>query len=320
MRSLPVLIAAAVLAGCGYVGDPLPPALNIAARVTDVRAVEYGSQLLIDFTIPALTTDELPLRRIGEIDLRIGPGGEPFSAAGWSGNAVRIPASATAPGPVHASVPVSDWVGKEVVIGVRLVNPKGRASEWSNFVSARIVPPVAPPAGVKAEMDPAGVKVTWAGANGKVRVYRKLSTGEKPALLDTVDGASYIDKSAENGKEYEYRAQALENGAESEVSEAAAITTRDVFPPAVPSGLIGLSGVGSVELVWDRNTEPDLRAYRVYRAVEGGEFTRVADSVETPAYSDRAVETGRKYRYAVSAVDQLGNESARCSPVEVQYQ
>ena len=40
-------------------------------------------------------------------------------------------------------------------------------------------------------------------------------------------------------------------------------------------------------------------------------FPEVGDLVETPAYSDHAVESGKRYRYAVSAVDQLGNESAR---------
>ena len=34
----------------------------------------------------------------------------------------------------------------------------------------------------------------------------------------------------------------------------------------------------------------------------------------------RAVEAGKRYRYAVSAVDQSGNESARSAPVEVMAQ
>ena len=32
--------------------------------------------------------------------------------------------------------------------------------------------------------------------------------------------------------------------------------------------------------------------------------------------SDRQIEAGKKYRYAVSAVDQTGNESRRSEPVE----
>jgi fibronectin type 3 domain-containing protein len=39
--------------------------------------------------------------------------------------------------------------------------------------------------------------------------------------------------------------------------------------------------------------------------------------LEAPAASDRGIETGRRYRYAVTAVDQKGNESARSAAVEV---
>ena len=41
-RWLVAAAAAALLAGCGYIGDPLPPLLNIPARVTDLTAVQRG--------------------------------------------------------------------------------------------------------------------------------------------------------------------------------------------------------------------------------------------------------------------------------------
>ena len=42
--------------------------------------------------------------------------------------------------------------------------------------------------------------------------------------------------------------------------------------------------------------------------------------VEAPNYSDRRVASGKRYRYAISAVDLLGNESARSQPVEAAAQ
>ena len=76
--------------------------------------------------------------------------------------------------------------------------------------------------------------------------------------------------------------------------------------------------MGSEMCIRDRrNAEPDLKGYYLYRSVEGGPFQRVGELLETPAASDRGIERGRRYRYAVSAVDQKGNESARSAAVEV---
>ena len=43
------------------------------SRVTDLTVVEHGDQLDIDFTIPPLTTEGLPLKEIGGVELRVGP-------------------------------------------------------------------------------------------------------------------------------------------------------------------------------------------------------------------------------------------------------
>jgi len=49
--------------------------------------------------------------------------------------------------------------------------------------------------------------------------------------------------------------------------------------------------------------------------VEAGPFEKLAALIEAPTYTDRQVEAGKKYRYAISAVDLTGNESER-SPVQ----
>jgi fibronectin type 3 domain-containing protein len=80
-----------------------------------------------------------------------------------------------------------------------------------------------------------------------------------------------------------------------------------------------IAAAGSVELTWERNTEADLAGYRVYRATGDGAFEKL-DDVQVPAYSDRKVEAGKTYRYALSAVDQAGNESARSAAVTVRVE
>lgn len=306
-----------LLAGCGYVGDPLPPALNIASPVVDLRAVEYGDTLIVDFTIPPLTTEGLALKRIGEVDLRIGAPVAPFSADHWSAGADKIPVVVEEAGPVHAEIPVSGWVGKEVLIAARVVNRKGRASSWSNMVSMTIVPPVETPSEVSARSAPEGVKLTWRSSEGAFRVFRRGPGEAQPALIGNANAPEYVDAAAQFGNSYEYLVQAVQGQAESRISGTVAVTPRDVFEPVVPAGLDAVAGLGSVELLWDRNTEPDLRGYRVYRSCNNSAFERIAELVDAPAYTDRKIETGKKYRYAISAVDQAGNESKMSGAVEI---
>ena len=104
--------------------------------------------------------------------------------------------------------------------------------------------------------------------------------------------------------------------AESEIRGPFSITPEDKFPPAAPVGLTALAGAASIELTWERNTEPDLAGYYLYRAGADGAFARLGGLLEAPASSDRDVKPGIRYRYAVSAVDRSGNESGRSGPVE----
>jgi allophanate hydrolase subunit 2 len=53
----------------------------------------------------------------------------------------------------------------------------------------------------------------------------------------------------------------------------------------------------------------------VFRAEGNGPFEKVASLIDVPLYRDAQVEPGKTYRYEVSAVDLLGNESERSEPV-----
>jgi fibronectin type 3 domain-containing protein len=75
--------------------------------------------------------------------------------------------------------------------------------------------------------------------------------------------------------------------------------------------------VGAIELAWTRNSESDFKEYRVFRAEENGPFVQIAAGVEGPVYSDRKIEAGKHYRYQVSAVDQVGNQSKPSEPIEI---
>ncbi len=288
-------VLSVLLSGCGYVGDPLPPALNIPEKVTDLRAVQRGGKIIIDFTLPLRTTEGLLIKHPGPIELQIGD--KPVTMPSEKG---------------HVEVPATDWIGQDATVRVRIDNTRGRFSDWSNTVTLSVDSAVEPPANLVAKSDPQGVRITWAGAGEKWRVVRL-----DDAKTAEVDRAEYLDNAAAFGKEHRYQVVAMVNAAESEPSVIVAITPKDEFPPAAPAGLTALAGIDSVELSWDRNTEEDLKGYRMYRAVEAGAFEAIAALLEEPSFSDKAVMPGKKYRYALSAIDQTGNESAKSAPIEI---
>jgi hypothetical protein len=295
MRFVLLLCTAALLAGCGYVGDPLPPALNIPEAVENLRVVQRGDKLVIDFTAPALTTEEIGLTSILTAEARVGD------------EVVRL--DPPKPGAAaHFEVPANQWVNRDVRVIVVLGGPKGQRSKASNTVVLRVEAPLEPPAGIRAEPHPDGVRVSWT-PHARANKYRVTRVPEGSA---EVAQPEMIDRGVELGKDYRYMVTALRPGAESLPSASVSVTPRDVFPPTVPANVTAILGVGSIELAWDRSPEPDLKSYRLYRNDQ-----LLAADIEGPAFSDRMLQTGEQYRYAITAVDTAGNESARSAIVEV---
>jgi bifunctional DNA-binding transcriptional regulator/antitoxin component of YhaV-PrlF toxin-antitoxin module len=298
MRFFASLSAAVLLCGCGYVGEPLPPALNIPVKITDLKAVEHAGRIVIEFTVPDKTTENLPIKARGKVELFV------------NSRQILVPPEKT--GAVKVETDARPFVGEEVTVRVRTLNTRGRGSDWSNEVKFKAVEPLPPPKNFVAENVEGGVKLRWeAPRASSFRVFRgkdAVATPDKPEWMDT---------QTEYGKTYEYSVQAFLETAESDIAGPASITPEDRFPPKPPVGLQVIAGSGSVELVWDRNTEADLKGYRIYRAIEGGAFQPLGDPVETPSFSDKGVQSGKKHRYAVSAVDQKGNESGKSEAVEI---
>ena len=104
----------------------------------------------------------------------------------------------------------------------------------------------------------------------------------------------------------------------------APIQTEDNVPPAAVLGFEQHTVAGSrpsIVLTWQPGAEVDLAGYNVYRAtvetpqpyrgmpqIDSG--MQLVASVESGIYSDEDVVVNVQYRYAVSARDVSGNESA----------
>jgi len=313
-RSAPFLQASLcgwiLLSGCAYVGDPKPPALEIPGRVMDLRAAEYGSKILVEFTIPPLTTEGLGLTSVEAIELRAASGAE----------AQRYSVPAKAAGVVRYDFPADAWIGKPVTLTVRATGPKGKTSDWSNAATLPVGTPLPAPRNLQIAAVPQGVRLSWTGAAAHYWIFRGLNDAT-PAKIAESDTAEYIDTTIDFGFLYKYFVQAVDTPfRQSEISDVVSITPIDTFPPGVPAGLSAVAGVNAIELAWERNTESDFAGYHIYRSTDGGPFARVAGPIDAPTYSDRSVEAGKKYSYAVSAIDSAGNESARSMVAEVTAQ
>ncbi len=321
----PLSLAAGLLLinSCAYVGEPLPPALNIPRPVTALAVEQVGAKVAISFVLPVQTTEELPLR-IGAIELRAGP----VEAAAWPGDSQAADTTRDAEGKIASgAINASVWIGKRILTGVRVQSKQGKWSAWSPLTPLDVIDSVVSPEDVKAEAAPEGVRIQWRAIERKgvaMRIERRSGAGPvfvEAAIVDTA--SEWVDKQVRFGEEQQYRLTAVSGQARSETFSTPAFTPRDSFAPAVPVNLSAVAGLGSIELSWDRPGESDLAGFRIYRMTgvtsAGGEWKRLGPSEPVAAanFSDRTVQPGTAYRYSVTSVDQTGNESARAESVEI---
>jgi hypothetical protein len=340
-------LASLLLSGCGTPGTPQPPSLKLPEPVTDLAAIRTGNAVALTWTMPRRTTDHLTLESQikGLMTARIcrREGAGPCQTAGEISLAVGVA------GGFHDTLPAALATGNARPLSyfVELRNPRGHSAGLSN--AAAILAGAAPSsvAGLTAEPRADGVALHWTPgeAADAVRLHRKLLTA-KPATKDAAKSGpmqpaaepaerdllvetpangtalqAALDPNAKFGEVYEYKAQRVElatfNGKPQELagdwSAPIRVNVADTFPPAVPRGLVAVATPEekSIDLSWEPDTEEDLAGYIVYRAEAGGAWKRIsgAQPLFSPAYRDTTAEPGHAYDYAVSAIDQTGNES-----------
>jgi fibronectin type 3 domain-containing protein len=303
------------LAGCGYVGPPLPPALYIPQRVMDLRAEVIGEEILVHFTAPTLTTEDLPATELRAITLYIGPSEREFSRDRWAASAQRYTVAVNRD---SFELPAAAFAGQQLVLSLRTTGRTGRESDWSTYAYLTVAPPLTPPANVVSRNLPDAVSLTWSGNAPRYRIAR-IVEGKAQPLAET-DAPEYVDHAIVYGMNYEYVIVGLAGDKQQSLpSVPIAVTPADEFPPAIPSGLTAVATGSSVDLSWTRSADDDLAAYNVFRAIGDGLFEPLT-RVLLPAYVDTRVEAGKRYRYKVSATDTTGNESDRSTEAVAQVE
>jgi hypothetical protein len=326
------VVALVAMVSCGYIGPVRPPSLHIPVAVADLSAFELADTISYQFTLPVLTTDTETIGKFKAIDLRVGLDVSPFDLNQWALRAKQIPVSeqeaVAGKDPdtevIKSSFPAAEWTGHTVVIAVRTVAHDARFSQWSNIIRIRIVQPLETPV-VTAASDPKVVKLTFAPQQegAKYHVLRQGPNEPQPVEIGTADGPEFFDNAAEYGVAYRYTVTAFDDSRDanalSKPSETVWITSKDDFPPTLPANVTILAGPDSVEVSWERSPEADTKGFYIYRSVDGSPSERKGDLVTIPAFSDKDVQRGKKYRYEISAVDERGNESAHSQAVEITF-
>ncbi len=311
----PTVFAAVLLASCGYVGPVQPPTLDMPQHVSDLRAAEFGEKIIAEFTIPPLTTEGLPLKSVESVEVAAGVAPNPWNIFAWAASAKKYDVPAAGPGPLTSQIPIANWIGKDIVLAARATGPKGKVSDWSNLVLLTVRAALSKPAGLKAENVRDGIEVHWSGAPGEQFHIYRASGAETPSLVASTDKPQYLDTNADFGGEYRYFVDGYVDEKQfSEMSESAPVMRADIFAPSAPAGLAVEMGSGAIGLSWERSTDPRFQGYNVYRSVDGGSFEKAAAVIAAPSYSDRAIQSGKKYRYEISAVGVNGLESAHSAP------
>jgi hypothetical protein len=349
------LVAALITAGCGTPGTPLPPSLNLPDTVTDLAAIRTGNQVALTWTMPKKNTDKLLLK--GNYGVRV------CRKEATENCAVAPRSFALAPdakGTFTDTLPPAEAAGPPRALSylVEVINARGRSAGASNV--AQVLAGEAPSAvaGLSAQVRKAGVVLRWTADPQQpsptvIRLHRKLLTPQENAkpkeqtgplaappepLEETllVDSGGQQDRALDEeirfGQVYEYRAQrvarvtvnakTVELGGP--ISDPVRVEARDIFPPAVPTGLAAVAIAGdattgpSIDLNWLPVTDADLAGYVVYRREPGGVWQRISpvQPIVGSAFHDSYVQPGHTYSYAVSAIDQGGHESTRSVETE----
>ncbi len=349
------------LTGCGMAASPQPPSLALPKPIHDFAAARVGNRVNLTWNSPSETTDRLKIK--GEVRFRICRAAkvpcEPVAT---------IAAMPGKPGSYADTLPASLVTGplRAITYEIFGLNKHGRSAGPSN--PAAVLAGEAPPAiqNFSATVTARGAALHWQPmvspqpdtfvqlqrtllnpGQPSDKTFNGLSPAGEPVevtlRISKISGKTQpgmaLDTSAEFNRKYRYvasRVVARKIGTERlEVaglpSQPVVVLMRDIFPPAAPTGLVGVPisasmnhGTPEVDLSWSANAEPDLAQYLIYRrdAGPGLAVTQIAPEnssapIVAPAFRDLHVQPGRSYAYSVVAVDNAGNRSPRSAEVVV---
>jgi uncharacterized protein len=341
------LAAIVAFAGCGKRRPPLPPVERVQQRTESLSGVQQGNQIVLSWPAPrrnAPNSSVQSIRRIDVYRLAEKPGPRsPLTEEEFAARSTLI-GSVTSDQIMNAGETLT-YTDKLELAGeparlryaLRYVNASGQRAAFSNFLviepAARIaLPPTLLTTGKEIGED--AITISWqppaTNIDGSIPVnllgydvYRtdesQSETSEAPINSALVSGTQYVDRNFKFGDSYRYIVRSVSLGTEgaqveSLNSNAITVAPRDIFPPSAPDKITIAASFGRLSIFFPANPEPDIAGYNIYRSTDPDlpkeNWIKLNPSLLTATtFQDEKVESGKKYYYYLTAVDQAGNVS-----------
>lgn len=172
------------------------------------------------------------------------------------------------------------------------------------------------------------VLLSWWGSNDQtydgVIVFRlETTSGVETEIIRLPNkDNSYIDNTVKTGNTYQYRFQSYRQIAgtiyTSEYSEPYTITVSDTTAPSGPTNVIvnrtvdNTGNTMALQISWTNSSISDAVNNNIYRSEQAGKLGKLLKTVPatTTVWLDNTAKPGIIYFYTITAVDDIGNESA----------
>ena len=341
-----LLPTAFCLLNCGKRRPPLPPIERVQQRTELLSGVQRGNQVILSWPAPLRNAPDGSVQSIRRIDVYrlaekprapLGLTEEEFATRSTLIGSVTYDEIKGAPG-VLTYADTLELAGEPARLryAVRYVNASGQRAAFSNFLllepAARIaLPPTIIATGKEVGED--AITISWqppaANIDGSTpvnllgynvyRVAESESEVSQPMNDSPLSGTQYRDQNFKFGESYRYVVRSVSLGTEgaqveSLNSNSISVSPRDTFPPSAPASITVAAAPGRLSLFFPANPEADIAGYNIYRSTDPDlpkeKWNKLNATLLTrTTFQDEKVESGKKYYYYLTAVDQAGNVS-----------
>jgi fibronectin type 3 domain-containing protein len=342
-----LLSALVLVVNCGKRRPPLPPIERVQQRTELLSGVQRGNQVILSWPALQRNAADDSVQSIRRIDVYrlaekprtpLGLTEEEFATRATLIGSVTYDTIKNATDALTYNDTL-ELAGEPARLryAVRYVNAAGQRAAFSNFLLLEPAARVAQPPTLIAtgkEVSENAVNISWqppaANIDGSTpvnllgyniyRVEEAQDLNSQTPLNDApIAATQYQDKEFKFGENYRYVVRSVSLGTEggqveSLNSNAIAVSPQDVFPPSSPASITVAAAPGRLSLFFPANPEGDVAGYNIYRATDPdlpkAQWNKLNQTLLTrTTFQDERVESGRRYYYFLTAVDQAGNVS-----------
>ena len=351
---LGLLLPVVLVANCGKRRPPLPPIERVQQRTELLAGVQRGNQVILSWPAPLRNASDESVQSIRRIDVYrlaekprapLALTEEEFAARSTLIGSVTYDE-------IKAATDVLTYTDTLELAGeparlryaVRYVNASGQRAAFSNFLLLEPAARVAQSPTIIAtgkEVGENAITISWqppaTNTDGSTpvnllgyNVYRVEESqdvnSQTPINDSLVSGTQYQDKNFKFGESYRYVVRSVSLGTEggqveSLNSNSISVSPRDTFPPSAPASItVGAGAPGRLSIFFPANPEADIAGYNIYRSTDPDlakdKWNKLNPGLLTrTTFQDERVESGKRYYYYLTAVDQSGNVSAQSEVV-----